>query len=201
MELANQKSKRLRHDSEPHSPESKIARVDSPSDVNPEDPAMDSSVATDIHDDLLDILDETDNLPERDPTMQGLDSVIKSFEEEILASGPGSVIPDPTPESGEFPVQLGYLLEASDDELGLPPSVTPSEDTKPESEELSQVGSDGVDMGELLGFENDIEKYESVGLGDGENENGGGIVSFDDGLLDYPDLYEVVWRSESLQAM
>ncbi|KAK4280815.1 hypothetical protein QN277_012387 [Acacia crassicarpa] len=196
MELPNQTSKRLRDDSPPNSPVSKIARVDS------YDPAMDSSVPTHFQDDLFNILDDTDNLPERNTTMQGLDSVIKSFEEEILASGSDSVVYDPTPESGEFHVELGYLLEASDDELGLPPSAsaTATEETKPESEDVSQVGSDGVDVGELLGFENEIEKYEPVGLEGGENENGSGIVSFD-GLLDYPESYDVVWRSESLQAM
>ncbi|KAI9088102.1 hypothetical protein K1719_030079 [Acacia pycnantha] len=194
MELPNQTSKRLRDDSPPNSPVSKISRVDS------YDPEMDSSVPTHFQNDLFNILDDTDNLPERDTTMQGLDSVIKSFEEEILASGPDSVVHDPTPESGEFHLELGYLFEASDDELGLPPSATATEETKPESEDVSQVGSDGVDVGELLGFENEIEKYEPVRLGGGENENGGGIVSFD-GLLDYPESYDVMWRLESLQAM
>ncbi|XP_054783259.1 uncharacterized protein LOC129290497 [Prosopis cineraria] len=210
MDVPHQKSKRFRHDSQPNSPVSKIARLDSLSHVNSplhqlvlshsEQLPLDSSVPTDIQNDLFNILDETDNLPDRHTTMQGLDSVIKSFEEEILASAPDSVVPDPAPEPGDLHVELGYLLEASDDELGLPPSVTAEDETKPESQELSRVGSDGVDMGQLLGFENEMDKYETVGLGGGENENGGGIVSFD-GLLDYTESYDVLWRSESLQAM
>lgn len=223
MEVSNQKTKRLRDDTDLNSPVSKIARVDSDSDANSaesqltrvnsgdesvnsvgyelvrldsEDPALDSSVARHIQNDLLNILDDTDNIT----TMQGLDSVIKSFEEEILASGPDVVVPDPLPDSGELQMDLGYLLEASDDELGLPPSATPGEEAKSESEGLSRVGSEGVDMGELLGFENETANCETVGVGSIEDNNGGGNISFD-GLLDYAEPYDVLWRSESLQAM
>ena len=139
------KRKRVRDDSEADSPESKVPRVESPESqltrvnsgescvqldgcelvrVEPDDSVIDSSGVNEIHDDLLNILNDTDNVTERDPTLQGLDSVIKSFEEEILAPGP-----NPVPESGEFNPNLGYLLEASDDELGLPPTVAQSEET------------------------------------------------------------------------
>lgn len=222
---SNERSKRLRDDSDANSPVSKIARVDSGINssesqltrvnsaeecvnsggvklvrVDSEDPILDSPVARDIQNDLLDILDDTDTIAERDTAMQGLDSVIKSFEEEILASDPDAAAPHPVPDSGELQLDLGYLLEASDDELGLPPSVTPSEEEKPGSEELNRVGSEGVDTGGLLGFENENATYGSVGSGSIEDDKSGGFVSFD-GFFDYPEPYDVLWRSESLQAM
>lgn len=141
MDLPNQTSKRVRDDTHPNSPVSKMARVDSD----------DSSVQTHIQNDLFNILDDTENVPDR---MHGLDSVIKSFEQEILS---------PTPhEPGDFHVDLGFLLEASDDELGLPPS------TRPESQALGRAGPEEAD---------------------------------NEGLLDLTESYDVVWRSESLQAM
>lgn len=164
--------------------------------VDSGDPILDSPVAGDIPNHLLDILDDTDNVADRETAMQGLDSVIKSFEEEILASGsdPGMVYPDPIPDSGELQLDLGYLLEASDDELGLPPSVVSGEGAKPETEDFIRVGSDEI------GFENETAKYEPVGLTGTEDDRNGGIVNFE-GLLDFPEPYDVLWRSESLQAM
>ncbi|KAF7819865.1 uncharacterized protein G2W53_025320 [Senna tora] len=185
-------TKRLRDDSDANSSAPKLARVDSPSDANSSESLLtrvnsgeecvnssgfelvrvDSDDPVLIQNDLLNILDDTDNIPDRENTMQDLDSVIKSFEEEILASGPPD--PDPIP---ELQMDLGYLLEASDDELGLPPSVTHGEETKPaESEALERVGSDNT-VGSL-GFEDEIAGYDSVGHGGG--------VGFD-GLLDYPE--------------
>lgn len=169
--------------------------------VDPESTPMDSPGAREIHDDLMDILDDSDNVGEREPTMQGLDSVIKSFEEEILAPGPD---PDVAPESCD----LRHLLEASDDELGLPPTVTPAaeEENKPENEGFRRVGPDGIDLSGFLGFEDDIPHYESLGYGTGVfveyggDDNGGGFVTLD-GLFDYAEPGDILWRSESLQAM
>lgn len=153
---------------------------------------------------LLDMLDDTENVTERDPTMevQDLDSVIKSFEEEILAPPPN---PNLAPEPEVFKPNLGYLLEASDDELGLPPTVGPSEDViKPETVESGRVGPDGVDLTGFLGFEDDIRNYESFGFVgyDDVEDNGGGYVTID-GLFDFaePGSADILWRSESLQAM
>lgn len=193
-------------------PESKIARVDSGSDLDSAESRVDSegfelvrvdsgsSGTSDIQDDLLDILDDSDNVPERDPTMEGLDSVIKSFEEEILAQ---PVDPNAAHESCD----LRHLLEASDDELGLPPTVTPpAEEEKLENDGFSRVGPDGIDLSGFLGFEDDIPHYESLGYGTGVfveyggDDNGGGFVTLD-GLFDYAEPGDVLWRSESLQAM
>jgi hypothetical protein len=73
-----------------------------------------------LREDLLGFLDDT----EADLKFQDLDSVMKSFDEEIsLACTYSSVsVVDLTSDSGESQPELGYLLEASDDKLGLPPS-------------------------------------------------------------------------------
>ncbi|KAM6566287.1 hypothetical protein CsatA_025415 [Cannabis sativa] len=76
---------------------------------------------------------------------------MKSLEEEISAPS-CSVTPTPAPvvdlasESGESQPDLGYLLEASDDELGLLPSNSGEDVLKEEETELVRVesGSSGI---------------------------------------------------------
>lgn len=214
----NNKRKRVRDDD---SPESKLLRVDSDSEANSSESQLTrvnscesyvdsvephSSGVNEIQDDILNMLDDTDNVTERETTpntttVQGLDSVMKSFEDQILA--PGSD-PNPEPDFGEFKPNLGYLLEASDDELGLPPTVTPSDDSwKPEIDDTVWVGPEGFDLTGFLGFEEDIRNYEAFGLvgyGAGADDNGGGYVTID-GLFDYAEPADILWRLESLQAM
>ncbi|TKY60920.1 hypothetical protein E2542_SST18025 [Spatholobus suberectus] len=198
--------KRARDDSESDSPESlKHLRVDANS-FEPNPTRVDSGEfeLARVDPDLLNMLNDAENVTERDPNMQvqGLDSVIKSFEEEILAPAPN---PSLSPEPDVFKPNLGYLLEASDDELGLPPTVVPSaeEESKPETPDSGRVGPDGVDLTGFWGFEDDIRNYEGmgyVGYGDVE-DNGGGYVTID-GLFDYAEPgADILWRSESLQAM
>ncbi|MED6160601.1 hypothetical protein PIB30_052914 [Stylosanthes scabra] len=224
MEDCKEKRKRVScdEDSEADSPESKALRVDSSdsklvrvgsgvdssesqltrvnsgdSCLNSEDSTHDSSC--DIQGDLLNILDDSFIDPERDSAMQGLDSVIKSFEEEILAAGsdPGQ---NPEPESGELQPNLGYLLEASDDELGLPPSTVATES---KTDEPGRVVSEGADLASFMGFEDD----DVFGLEAGFTaESGGddvaaGSFMASDGLFEYSDPADILWRSESLQAM
>ncbi|KAM2541687.1 hypothetical protein TB2_021222 [Malus domestica] len=113
---------------EDHTPTNKKRDRDNSNDL-----VHDSAEVKRLREDLLGFLDDSD----ANPTTQDIDSVMKSFEEEIaaattfcqsssrpasetlLASGP---VVDLTSESGESKPDLGYLLEASDDELGLPPS-------------------------------------------------------------------------------
>lgn len=177
------------------SPESKIRRVDS--SESQLDSVLDSEVR--LQDDIFNILDDADNVPERD-SVQGLDSVIKSFEDEINAPGSDSGSGDPTqePDSGELQSNLGYLLEASDDELGLPPTVV-------DGEETGRVGPEMTELARLMGFEDDIPSYDAFGFGSGftaENDGGAGGFVTVDGLFDYSDpAADVLWRSESLQAM
>ncbi|KAK4283441.1 hypothetical protein QN277_000391 [Acacia crassicarpa] len=222
-DLLESKISRVHSDSDVNSSESQLTRTnsdssescnnsegDEPGRVDSSETAaapLESAGATEIEDDLLmNILDESDNSTgERDPTMQGLDSVIKSFEDEILAPGSDLVDSDLVHESSD----LRHLLEASDDELGLPPTVTPpAEEDKPESltEGFSRVGPDGIDLSGFMGFEDDIPQYEALGYGNGvfveygAEDNGGGFVTLD-GLFDHADSGDVLWRSESLQAM
>ncbi|KAG5014727.1 hypothetical protein JHK82_020411 [Glycine max] len=147
---------------------------------------------------LLNMLNDAENVAEREPTV--LDSVIKSFEEEILSPVPN---PNLASEADVFKPNLGYLLEASDDELGLPPTVAPSEDVlKPETVDSDRVGPEGMDLTGFLGFEDDIRSYEGFGfVGYDVGDNGGGYVTID-GLFDYAEPgADILWRSESLQAL
>ncbi|WVZ13720.1 hypothetical protein V8G54_011286 [Vigna mungo] len=128
------------------------------------------------------MLDDADNVPDRD-TVQGLDSVIKSFEDEIKAPTLDLDPNDPTqvPDSGELQTKLGYLLEASDDELAL------------------------LELAGFNGFEDYVPGFDAFGFGSGfaaESDGGAGGFVTVDGLFDYADsAADVLWRSESLQAM
>jgi hypothetical protein len=106
--------------------------------------------------DLLDMLDDVDT----DAAAAGdLASVMRSLEEEISA-GELEVGP-PQPE-------LGFLLEASDDELGLPPaggSYTSSEDNAGAGEQEDAAGVFGA---QIWGFEDEI---------DGSGYGYGGVTS------------------------
>ncbi|KAH7528757.1 uncharacterized protein LOC107418840 [Ziziphus jujuba] len=214
--------------------ESGITRVDSEnSDANSQAPSLtevdsgesadsvlDSPEAKQIHDDLLDILDDPDSVTDRDPAIQGLDSVIKSFAEEIQVPEPepGS---EPVPagiemrsESGESQPVLGYLLEASDDELGLPPTTCSGEKAKIEAIDFEKSCSETVGLDGMLGFEDEVPSYDPYVFGVGTETNCNGVNGIDeyvalDGLFDYSDgsfetggVSEVAWRTtESLSAL
>lgn len=117
-----------------------------------------------------------------DPIASDLDSVMKSLEDEISVSvvngsGSGSgLVSQP---------EFGYLLEASDDELGLPPSTAVGE---------------FFGLGENWGFEEDTE-FRFV---DGGDVGGDGEYLPLDGLFEYTDAgfgsTEYSWRSESMSA-
>lgn len=232
--------KRGRDDSECNSPQSKLIRLESvDSDDNSPDPVINlldsdnssgdsdnisenhvepvnsgvnSPEAKRIQVDLLDIFDESD-----EPMIQGLDSVIKSFEEEILVPVAGTV-PTATDVTvcGESQLELGYLLEASDDELGLPPTFSGE---KVSAVDLAPVtsGSGATGFGEMLGFEDEILSYDSFefGLG-GDSDSNSYNGSYNDsgdfvalgGLFDYSDenyvpgdISGVQWQPESLSAL
>ncbi|KAK7306936.1 hypothetical protein VNO77_39577 [Canavalia gladiata] len=156
-----------------------------------EDSAWESSEAKRLRDDLLEFLDDADPAP----PSQDLDSVMKSLQDEIAAP-----FVDLTSDSGESKPQIGYLLEASDDELGLPPAVASTDSAeKNEEAELVRVSSDSYRIGELWRFENQIPSYDSFELGTengyitSNNENNNNInyseyVAFD-GLFGNSDVY------------
>ncbi|XVE53307.1 hypothetical protein DITRI_Ditri02bG0193600 [Diplodiscus trichospermus] len=161
-----------------------------------------------LRDDLLDFLDDSDSLP----VSQDLASVMKSFEEEISAVASTSSLSVPavdlTSHSGQSQPDLGYLLEASDDELGLPPptvTTTGSEEGRTEVTELVRVDSDSSGIGELCAFEDQILGYDSFEFGIGDSYNGDHVAY--DGLFEYADVYYdtsefsgLLWRPETLSA-
>lgn len=212
------------NDSDLNSPEPKRIRIDSDNStestlVNSEDSDLNSPETHLSEEDLLNILNDSDIVTDRDPAIQGLDSVIKSFEEEILVPAPAPAAPaviDQTSDSGESQPELGYLLEASDDELGLPPTTSSGEEVKIEAVdfEASSAGPETVGLdGILLGFENEIPSYDSFEFGIGVdsesnlNDNNSEFVALG-GLFDYSDQSydpagdsELLWRPESLPAL
>ncbi|KAH9778635.1 hypothetical protein WN944_014116 [Citrus x changshan-huyou] len=192
--------------SETNSPISKLARVDSvASDGNSDGSGVSSPEAKRIHDDLLNFLDEADSVP----AIQDLDSVIRSFEEEILV--PEQAPPVVTSDAGEARPELGFLLEASDDELGLPPSFsTGAEQQKIEAVDLKTSGCDAVKLDDMaLGFENEMPSYEAYNFGICGDADGGDVnvsndyITLGGGLFESyepADISDFAWRPESLSA-
>ncbi|OIW03648.1 hypothetical protein TanjilG_22305 [Lupinus angustifolius] len=213
MEECN-KRKRVPSDSADSEPESKVHRVGLGSDVNSFESELtrvdscvnsceseltrvdsgESCLNTEIQDDIFDILD-SENVVERDSAIQELDSVIKSFEEEIFAPGSGldPVDSNSVPDCVELQtsLNLGYLFEASDDELGLPP-------TAPESDEPGRVNSEELDLTGFVGFEDIIPNYDIFGFEnklvaecDGEDD-GSRTFTAADWLFDYTESLRAI---------
>ena len=164
-----------------------------------------------LRDDLLGFLDES-NL---EPATPDLDSLMRSFEEEIATASSSPVpVVDLTADSGESQPELGYLLEASDDELGLPPSVTSnSQQEFDEATEFARVTTDSSETSEIWRFEDQIPNYDAFELEAGDMFSGSGNGSDAaeyvglDGLLEYSNLCsdaldnsDFLWRQESLPA-
>ncbi|KAI3497893.1 hypothetical protein L2E82_13857 [Cichorium intybus] len=134
-----------------------------------------------IRDDLLDILQDSDV----STASSDLDSFMKRFEDEI--SEPTESIADRESASGESRPDLGFLFEASDDELGLPPTdLTPAE---------SEKTGVSVELGEVWWLDDQISSYDSFEYEFGYSGEDAVISSFDDieyvaldGLFDCTDL-------------
>lgn len=140
------------------SPEVKLARVDSEANSPLLEPDRDELV--EVREDLLSIFDDSD-----EPVVQGLESVIKSFEEEIHVGVP---VPDMLSDSGGSQTDLGYLLEASDDELGLPPTFAVGEEKDAAAVAVLPAEEEGpgtVGFVEMLGFQDEIPSYDSFEFG------------------------------------
>ncbi|GAA0146248.1 hypothetical protein LIER_06250 [Lithospermum erythrorhizon] len=129
-----------------------------------EEPEIDLPEVKKLREDLLNNFEDDDDLC---TTSQDLDSFMKSFEEQISA-------PAPAADSGD----LGFLLEASDDELGLPP---PSTEAPVPAAELVRVESDSSGLSELWEFEDQMANFDSFDFGSTGNVDG------IDGLFDYSD--------------
>lgn len=203
--------KRVRDESEsdPISPESKRFHPEQDQWVGSDRVGFDSVPHADFNlgsperrqygDDIFDILDGPYTPAEpQSVEIQGLDSFIKSFEEEILHPAPEQTQTVIDLTSGDSQPELGYLLEASDDELGLPPSGSKSP---------VDLTADASVVNDLAAFEAELPSYDSFELGilsgaeEGEyggNNGGAGEFVTVDGLFDYSDFS---WRPESLPAL
>ncbi|CAN4075624.1 unnamed protein product [Withania somnifera] len=169
--------------------------------VNSDESESNSPEVKRLREDLLNDLNEESEFC----TMsRDFDSFMKSFEEEITTSpSPATTVTETEvvelmADSDESQPDLGYLLEASDDELGLPP---PSTAVETEAEiELIRVSSDSIELcSELWELEERIPNYDSFELGITDlvdyNESVCEYVAID-GLFDHSDL----WRPETLPA-
>ncbi|KAL4353636.1 hypothetical protein GQ457_06G039100 [Hibiscus cannabinus] len=205
-------------------PNVKLARVDtddwgtspgSPEatvEPHPDDGGVQLTETKHIPEDLLNILDDADPAAGPVPAIQGLDSVIKSFEEEILIPDQAG-LPEAVLNSGEPRPELGFLFEASDDELGLPPSF-PSVEEEQKFETVFDVEeggvSGGVGFGEMMGNEFPIPIYDSFEFGIGgdsdtnnniPSNSGGDFVTLGGLFEPTADISELTWRHESLSAL
>ncbi|XP_047958620.1 uncharacterized protein LOC125204105 [Salvia hispanica] len=150
------------------------------------------------------LLDGFDDEVEFCAAAQDLDLFMKSFEEEIIAS-PGEAVElvDLTSDSGDSRPDLGYLLGASDDELGLPPTASSSSSL--EVTELVRVESDSSELGSEFWEMPGYDSFE-FGLGEPESNYGSGNGEYVaiDGLFDYSDLGfgsgDFGWTPETLPA-
>lgn len=171
------------------------------------EPEADSPEVKRLREDLLDGFDED---PEFCTSTQDLDSFMKSFEEEITASpaavdGAGAAedgVIDLVSESGESRPDLGYLLEASDDELGIPPpTASPVAAGDELRNELARVESDSSEFG---GEFWEAPGYDAYGFGFGDLESNTGEYVALDGLFEYSDVGfgsgDGLWRPETLPA-
>ncbi|URD94074.1 PRP4 pre-mRNA processing factor 4 [Musa troglodytarum] len=148
---------------------------------------------------LLDILDDDADAGDQDVT-----SVMKSLEEEIALPSPPPPphVPPQDAAVSDLP-DLGYLFEASDDELGLPP---PAPSSSGDGSEACNE-EEGVGFAQIWGFDEDLSGYNGFELGiRPEAED---VVVFDGELFDYgdatvcgaPEFADLSWRSETLPAV
>ncbi|KAK6773599.1 hypothetical protein RDI58_028837 [Solanum bulbocastanum] len=164
-------TKRSRED--PNSAESKrVHTVTESSRVTSDSPEVKQ-----IREEILDILDEQEILTDRLSKVEDLDSVMKSFEEEIVHAS----IQQTNLDSVDPQLDLGYLLEASDNELGLPPTVLSSDDHVNAKNNL-------LENENVAGSENVIEFEKEL------------LPSHELGSLDYQESLELSQRSESMPA-
>ncbi|KAG6412927.1 hypothetical protein SASPL_125622 [Salvia splendens] len=173
-------------------------------DLDEAESDIDSPAVKRLREDLLDGVDDDSDFS---TSTQDLDSFMKSFEEEITASPASGLIAgaansgviDLATHPGDSQQDLGYLLEASDDELGIPPpTASPVNEL---STELVTVESDSSELRDEFW---EAPGYDTFGFGFGQVENSNGDYVALDGLFDYSDMGfgsgDVSWRPETLPA-
>ncbi|MCL7035511.1 hypothetical protein MKW94_011957 [Papaver nudicaule] len=162
-----------------------------------------------IRENLL-ILDEDES---DESITQDLDSYMKSFEEEI--SVPATDTKNNSVIDVDEQPDLGFLLEASDDELGFPPSnFSSASSTSTEGDAETNDNSTTVGLDQLWSFDDDVQfpNYQEFGI-DEENlqQKNNNIINsdilgdFGDGLFEYSDVLsglsdfsDFSWRPETL---
>ncbi|CAK9176245.1 unnamed protein product [Ilex paraguariensis] len=153
-----------------------------------------------------DILNDLDD-PDQWTGTEDLDLFMKIFEEEISGFSSCVNFENLTSDSGELlQLDLVDLLEASDDELGLPPPSNTSTIEVQNPDDQFELVRDSSELSELWWFDDQITSYnwiESSGIGgtDGQNTGNSECVGFDE-LFDYSDLGSayLLWRFETLPA-
>ncbi|KAH0756845.1 hypothetical protein KY290_020338 [Solanum tuberosum] len=170
--------------------------------VDSEELAYNSPEVKKLRENLLYDLTDDDNNSEFCTTSHDFDSFMKSFEEEITASpSPAKVmeteVVDLTEDSDESQPELGYLLEASDDELGLPPATAVGSE--------SEIELIGVSSDSIWELEERIPNYDSFELGIADLvDYNAGVCEYVDELFDHSDLGfgspDFLWRPETLPA-
>eukprot|EP00262_Sarcandra_glabra_P022114 TRINITY_DN9647_c0_g1_i1.p1 TRINITY_DN9647_c0_g1~~TRINITY_DN9647_c0_g1_i1.p1 ORF type:complete len:180 (+),score=23.94 TRINITY_DN9647_c0_g1_i1:115-654(+) len=151
-----------------------------------DDDSDESPEAKRLRENLLEILDDTDTAGDRNPDAVGdLVSVMKSFEDELALPPPPPAVT--STDSGESQPDLGFLLEASDDDLGLPPNYFHEE-----SVSVVSGPSDAVGFGQIWAFDDEIGSgYDAFDFGvREENKSKEEDVAFD-GLFDCNDVFSV----------
>lgn len=146
-----------------------------------------------LRENLLDDLDDSEFCA----ASQDLYSFMKSFEDEITASplpaAESVSVDDLTAESGLSRPDLGFLLEASDHELGLPPpTASPSRVENELKTQLVGVPPESIEFGGgSWGLDEQIPSCDLFELEYVDSENfdfsGGEYVALD-GLFDHSDL-------------
>ncbi|XP_057528662.1 uncharacterized protein LOC130807470 [Amaranthus tricolor] len=175
----------------------KRARVDSAELESEFDFDFDSTKAKRIRDDLLSWLDDSDAVPDRDSMSHDLDSVIRSFEEEIGSSesrsSPTNII-DLTSDSGDLLPELG---EFAGDGVEI---LTEKENRSSEGvkmDELVRVSTESSRFGEVWDFLDDFPSYDTFGIGLGYEQETEFVTL--DGIFDYSDI-NLSWRPDTLPA-
>ncbi|KAJ6818787.1 uncharacterized protein M6B38_389025 [Iris pallida] len=136
---------------------------------------------------LIEILDD-DEEQEVDSGVDSLGKVMKSLQEEISLPSSSSPSPFPPP-SMPRNNDLGYLLEASDDELGLPPTVGSDTPTSGEDMEEREVTGFGRIWVFEDGYGGDFGFGEPLDIGFGCGVEGGDSA-------DYSGYDEFLWRPD-----
>jgi hypothetical protein len=152
---------------------------------------------------LLNILDDDDSAVTVTPEIDdGLASVMHSLEQEIRSGAASdsehtATLPDGDREGSVQ--ELGYLLEASDDELGLPPAAekSPAALARDVAELVGADVSEPAPMyGQMWGFDDEIGFGPDFGFRPETGDDGFGAVGFDDvGLFDHSEPSDLTWRT------